>query len=134
MTFDELVRKVAEKNSMVFKSKGATAADHGKTLKKTEAIIRDALQIARDAALAGDEIAPVFPGIGRFVAVAVRSTGRNRTARRGGQTRPREVAPKASIHPAARAPTARAASGQRDGVGGLDSGRCLRSGRRLKHR
>lgn len=60
MTFAELVKKVAGDNDL--------------TLAKAEKVINDALNTAADAAEKGE--APYFPGIGRFVAAPVRSTGR----------------------------------------------------------
>lgn len=73
MTFDELVRKVAAKHGMGHTRKGG-AASHGKTLRTVERIIRDALNLAADAAKDGK--APLFPGIGRFVMKPMRATGR----------------------------------------------------------
>ncbi len=61
MTFEELIKRVASDNAV---------PNH-----KAEAIIRDALELARDEALRGNT-APLFPGIGRFIGKAVRSTGR----------------------------------------------------------
>lgn len=59
MTFEELVKRIAVK--------------HGLTLPKTDAVIRDALNEAAQAAVDGK--APLFPGIGRFATRVARSKG-----------------------------------------------------------
>lgn len=74
MTFEELVTQVAKKHGMVHAGKGG-APSHGQTKYKVAEIILDALNMAADAAKSG--AAPKFPGIGRFVVKAIRSTGRN---------------------------------------------------------
>lgn len=61
MTFAELVKKVATKYSI--------------SETKADGVIREALKLSADEAL-NKRTAPVFPGIGRFVASSVRSTGR----------------------------------------------------------
>jgi hypothetical protein len=68
MTFEELVKQVT-------KNSGLTTTDGRPAQGAVERIIRDALRLAADAAKNGH--APVFPGIGRFAVVSVRSTGRN---------------------------------------------------------
>lgn len=74
MTYDELVKQVAEETGMVFKRKGGTKAEEFKSYNKVDSIIRCALNVAADAAKEG--AAPKFPGVGRFVLKTVRSTGR----------------------------------------------------------